>query len=1184
MCRSFALIGLLMFLYARAMCAGTIMVDFEGFPDSTAITTQYAGLTFSNATVIAAGVSLNEFEFPPHSGTNVAFDDGGPMTVFFANRVSSFSGYFTYSEPLTLTGLDALGNPVVTVPSASSNNEALSGLPGSVPNEFLELTYAAGLSEVILSGDPAGGSFVVDDLAVTTVSTTTPEPSSLALIGGSLVLGLLFVRRQGRSRRESVAKAFLATCCFLCFGGQADLSAATVQTPLATPPSILSGVSTQLTFTSQIQLAPNDHPILNVNLLQVFTNGSTSVIATMHDDGLNGDAVKGDGIYTSVVMLTESGLAPVQFRVSVALQGTLLRTLSPVFTLPVTGSGSSGTINVHVAELDITQPGNVGAGAGFGVQIVVDGIVVGQTDSNSNFTGTVAPGNHQLSALVPPAAAGLNSFTILAGQTEALTVLIDGDKETVQTASLSIDEASGNILPSTASTVTLRLKSNGLTLPLVTLGSVELYDSTGRFVSALDADFSIQADGSLRAMQSALATVFAAQLKGFSLDVTAATANGIVYGGNVQVFYGQFQVVGSLKAPPSSPMLSVSGISITLEVLQTPVQVVTTSDSQGNFTFPLLPAGDVQINAQAFASSKYYYGFAQFLFDAPETVTITMLNEVDVKAGVPGFTVSTIADPPRKLMTEASGFSPLEPRPRQGRDRAEQAPFDASLQLHKAALEHIDGNANSVTASAVAGAEGVPSTNYATLILPQGTDMLTLSYVVSSPEYPVYVDMQSIYNDVWSVSVLADNTGQQLFNFGMNVNSQLFIDPTWQPNGSTGNVVQQFNVQGLTASGPASVTVSVSATNIGDSVLSTSISGTLSLAPPVSINSITAEPVASAVGPGSITTRGNNASFSIPTAGQYNTWQRALDVQYTLPDATAQVTNVQVDLLDANSNSTLQTIVNEGPSALGPVQVIDFQTLRLFVTFMNTGSTVNSQPPPTDSTEYKLTLTATDGGLLTSSSPKYSSILQPLYNLPSTIPRFGARDQGGDGWSAQETYNWLVMNSPLITRVDDISGEHGRDIGHHTHTRGTDVDIFQFYTFAGAVSGTQNYSFLKQNVISAFQGNMTAQALVVSWANAMRAGLNTLAGTPGVSRLFTNYGDSLAFTVIQKGSNVPATLASGWAKQLLETGIISSVVGGVPGMLNFGIGTWGRTCGSGQTVTCDTTHVHENHVHITLSF
>ena len=162
---------------ASPLSAGVI--TFEGYPDGTVLTTQYPGLTFANAMIITAGISLNEFEFPPHSGVNVAFDDGGPMTITFAAPLLSFGGYSTYAQPLTIDAFNLTGTLLTSATSAFSNNEALSDDPGSSPNEFLEVTSSGGISTITLIADPNGSSFTVDDVPITAV---VPEPAAITLL------------------------------------------------------------------------------------------------------------------------------------------------------------------------------------------------------------------------------------------------------------------------------------------------------------------------------------------------------------------------------------------------------------------------------------------------------------------------------------------------------------------------------------------------------------------------------------------------------------------------------------------------------------------------------------------------------------------------------------------------------------------------------------------------------------------------------------------------------------------------------------------------------------------------------------------------------------------------------------------------------------------------------------------
>jgi hypothetical protein len=166
--------------------ASVVVLNFEGFVDGTALTTQYPGFTFSNAIILSSGISLNEFEFPPHSGVNVVSDDGGPMTITLGTPATSFGGYFTYAEPLTIDAFGTAFNLVASVTSPFSNNEAMSGDLGSSPNEFLQVSYGSGISEIRIIGDPLGGSFTLDDATIKTGASTVPEPrfSSLFCAAG----------------------------------------------------------------------------------------------------------------------------------------------------------------------------------------------------------------------------------------------------------------------------------------------------------------------------------------------------------------------------------------------------------------------------------------------------------------------------------------------------------------------------------------------------------------------------------------------------------------------------------------------------------------------------------------------------------------------------------------------------------------------------------------------------------------------------------------------------------------------------------------------------------------------------------------------------------------------------------------------------------------------------------------
>lgn len=140
-------------------------LNFDTLASSTILTNQYPGASFLNTIILTSGVTLNELEFPPHSGANVASDQSGPMTVSFTSPIKSFTAYFTYSLPLTLQALDATNNPVASANTAYSSNEALSGDAGSQPSELVQI-FSPSIHKIVITGGAQGSSFSVDDMTL----------------------------------------------------------------------------------------------------------------------------------------------------------------------------------------------------------------------------------------------------------------------------------------------------------------------------------------------------------------------------------------------------------------------------------------------------------------------------------------------------------------------------------------------------------------------------------------------------------------------------------------------------------------------------------------------------------------------------------------------------------------------------------------------------------------------------------------------------------------------------------------------------------------------------------------------------------------------------------------------------------------------------------------------------------
>ena len=155
------------------------LYDFEGFADNTNLVNQIAGITFSNATVFTAGLSLNEISFPPSSGVNVIASDIDSISLAFDNPVFSVQANFTFADQILLEAFDINNVLLGSAQSLASN------VLGSWENIAIS---RSGISLLKITG---ASQFTVDDLSIT----AAPEPSALLLIGAG---GLLAARLKKR--------------------------------------------------------------------------------------------------------------------------------------------------------------------------------------------------------------------------------------------------------------------------------------------------------------------------------------------------------------------------------------------------------------------------------------------------------------------------------------------------------------------------------------------------------------------------------------------------------------------------------------------------------------------------------------------------------------------------------------------------------------------------------------------------------------------------------------------------------------------------------------------------------------------------------------------------------------------------------------------------------------------------
>jgi len=131
----------------------------------------------------------------------VASDNTGPISISFSTPVSVFAAYFTYGEAITVTAFGFGGQELTSVHSGVSDNEALSGTPGSSPNELLDVGSAAGIYSITIAGDPGGGSFVMDDATYKTTIAAVPEAGTDMVVCTGAIFLLFYRSRQVRFKR-----------------------------------------------------------------------------------------------------------------------------------------------------------------------------------------------------------------------------------------------------------------------------------------------------------------------------------------------------------------------------------------------------------------------------------------------------------------------------------------------------------------------------------------------------------------------------------------------------------------------------------------------------------------------------------------------------------------------------------------------------------------------------------------------------------------------------------------------------------------------------------------------------------------------------------------------------------------------------------------------------------------------
>lgn len=172
--------------------AGSTKLNFNLLTDGTVLSTQYTGVTISNGLCASSDYSA-AFADDPMQVTNFV-----SYTSQLCNGVSGQGFTFTFAFPITSFGFLGVTNGGTISFTTSNGTLTPTFNPLNTVIGFVGLTDVNPFSsvQVNVSGD---GYIALDDISYTT---TTPEPSSVALVAAGLVAAFGFARR-GKRRDDS---------------------------------------------------------------------------------------------------------------------------------------------------------------------------------------------------------------------------------------------------------------------------------------------------------------------------------------------------------------------------------------------------------------------------------------------------------------------------------------------------------------------------------------------------------------------------------------------------------------------------------------------------------------------------------------------------------------------------------------------------------------------------------------------------------------------------------------------------------------------------------------------------------------------------------------------------------------------------------------------------------------------
>jgi hypothetical protein len=864
----------------------------------------------------------------------------------------------------------------------------------------------------------------------------------------------------------------------------------------------------------------------------------------------------------------------------------------------------SGSLRVVVSRY--TSTGQTVAVAGARVRIETE--VAGMTGKDGSVSLSV-PAGQVLHVGADDGAdfAGAAEVTVSGGAAQQVAVVMT-EGSVAEPNQLELDQIRDDgLLPHDFPTLTLRFVEDGNTVAVKSLGNVLLQTERGRATS-LNAMFTVNERGEVVATKPELVRQAMLGYEGtLSLQVTAYDRQGRLFDNSVRFDVGRHRLTGRLMAPQSSPSLNTGRAYIKLTGIDGHVYR-TRSDEQGNFTLPYLPTDVLHFEATSAAGDTEVEATDDFHLDGD-------MLDVKVPMHRNGETLGY-------GMPANSAAGPIPSSLKTGTDEVVLATITDTTAGKCAIDGRSSASAKLCTRVPIIGPW---------FDIPQGTGRVNLRIQITTEETVARATVTGGPNrDTYAFGLRSQTTGAFPINPSGDTR-RLYLDGNISLPG-TSKWIEYFNdFSAVTVNGPYTVRLEADTYNccVGDTTLQTQIKGEIYITgscpvatgqstegghfateadepcpPTLSVTNLAADPPPpTGYGDGSANNDGH--VYSIPRPTKFNHFQRRFSAIVRKTPAEA-VLSGDVTLYDATSDDLLTTI-RVLPNPLVPIPGTDLYYLPMTFDEPIYSSRVNSTPPPAHFIRYRFNFHA-EANQKTADKIVISDVApireRALWRMPDLFNdrRFGGGhlnggdgEPGGDSWASRGAYNWMAQNQALLTRINDISGEHGAELGHAGHGYGTDIDMYHFGEGAltgGDPIGGDVYQRLKGDALTAQDVNhpdlthrqnaAAALGRLRSWIDASRDGINRLLDRSEVDQVgYILDGGEWSGRRRAAGSGgsgtapAPQGLLPGWGRDLLRTG---HIVYGNGVNADTGAGNWAN----GTNARMFYWPGHHTHIHVTL--